>query len=224
METTIAILMADLSGYTALTEVHGAETAASLVDRFLEMVNHSLVGDARLQERAGDQVMIISSSAEQLAYTANFLFDKAHDEEGFLPLHGGMHYGPVIQKNKSYFGSAINTAARLMATAEKGKMLCSKEFIDQLPADHTFIFSQKGTKQFKNLMQQVEVFEMHCCVDNITRQYVIDPVCHMLIREPAKARQLEHEGELKYFCSEKCMEMYRQLYMKKESSLKEKNS
>ena len=51
MQTKIAIFMADLSGYTALTEVHGAETEATLVGQFMEMVNRSLVGDSRLHER-----------------------------------------------------------------------------------------------------------------------------------------------------------------------------
>lgn len=39
MEINIAILMADLSGYTAMTEIHGAESAAAMVDRYLTLVN-----------------------------------------------------------------------------------------------------------------------------------------------------------------------------------------
>ena len=35
MEQNTAILIADLSGYTALTEAHGASTAANTIDKFL---------------------------------------------------------------------------------------------------------------------------------------------------------------------------------------------
>ena len=58
MEQDLAILIADLSGYTALTEVHGAHAAADLIDTYQEIVERSLVGESRLQERVGDEVMI----------------------------------------------------------------------------------------------------------------------------------------------------------------------
>ena len=59
MEKNLAILIADLSGYTALTEAHGAMSAADLIDTFLKMVDESLVGDSHLHQRRGDEVMII---------------------------------------------------------------------------------------------------------------------------------------------------------------------
>ena len=61
----MAILIADLSGYTALTETHGASAAADIIDKYVEMVKDSLVGDSHFHERAGDEVMIVSSSADQ---------------------------------------------------------------------------------------------------------------------------------------------------------------
>ena len=61
MEQNIAILVADLSGYTALTEMHGSDTAADLIDKYLEIVQNSLVGASHLHERKGDEVMIVST-------------------------------------------------------------------------------------------------------------------------------------------------------------------
>lgn len=213
MEKTIAIMMADMSGYTAMTEVHGAESAIDLIQRYLQLVNKSLVGDSRLHERVGDQVVIVSSSAEQLAYTATFLFDHAHSQKSFLPLHAGLHYGPVIEKDNSFYGSTINIAARLMSSAEKGKMVCSKEFIDQLPSNHSFVTAEKGSEHFKNILQPVRIFELFCCIKCISQVYVIDPVCHMLITKPEEALRLEHYGEMQYFCSEKCKNIYRSMYV-----------
>lgn len=209
METPLAILMADLSGYTALTEVHGAEKAADLVERFLGIVNRSLVGDCRLHERVGDQVMIISASPEALAYTATALFERAHDEEGFLPLHAGLHYGPVVQNSAGLFGSAVNTTARIVAAAERGKMLCSNAFLEQLPPDHPFVVSARGPHHFKNLQHPVELYELHCCISNLSRQFVTDPVCRMLIARPEKAVQLRAGDTVYYFCSDRCREIWK---------------
>lgn len=54
METTIAILMADLSGFTAMTEVHGPEMAAQMIDKYVSLVKSSLKGQSSMLERAGD--------------------------------------------------------------------------------------------------------------------------------------------------------------------------
>jgi class 3 adenylate cyclase/YHS domain-containing protein len=209
MQFKIAILMADLSGYTALTEIHGAETAATLVGKFMELVKRSLVGDCRLHERVGDQVVIVSSSAEQLAYTATILFQETHKQEGFLPLHGGLHFGEIVEKNGGYYGSTINATARIMADAGKGKLLCSREFQEQLPGGDSFVFVNQGPKKFKNLSQPVHLYEMSCCIDNIQRVLVIDPICRMLINEKSQALLWDHNGEQYYFCSESCREIFR---------------
>ncbi|HEY6976652.1 MAG TPA: hypothetical protein VH396_10210 [Chitinophagaceae bacterium] len=60
MEKDIAIMIADLSGYTAHTEVHGSISSADLVDKYLQIVEESLLGDCYLHERTGDEVMIVS--------------------------------------------------------------------------------------------------------------------------------------------------------------------
>jgi class 3 adenylate cyclase/YHS domain-containing protein len=211
METNIAIMMADLSGYSALTEVHGGEMAAELVGQYMEIVNRSLVGDSRFQERAGDQVMIVSSSAEQLAYTAIILFEKVHEQERFLALHAGLHFGPVVEKDGHFFGSTVNAAARIMAGAPKGKIFCSAEFIKELPSTVSFTFDRLGSHQFKNLMQQIDVYELTSS-KQISSVFVIDPICHMLITQPQNAVQLTIDGQPHYFCSEKCKDIFQRMH------------
>ena len=204
-------MMADLSGYTAMTEVHGAHSAVSIIDKYLAIVKKSLVGSSHLHERVGDEMLIVANSAEDLAYTATFLFEHAYEETQFLPLHAGLHYGPIVKKYNDYFGSTINTASRITSVAEKGRIVCSADFINQLPEGHPYVAKSKGVHTFKNLMKPVELFEMSCCIEYMSRKYVIDPVCHMLIKSPATALQLLHQEEQHYFCSEHCLEMYKTL-------------
>src|SRR5690348_14153285 len=103
MEEHIAILLADLSGYTALTEMHGASSAADLIDHYLEIVVDSLTGDSELKERTGDEVMIVSSSPDHLLATALQIIKRTANEHHFLQLHGGLHYGKVLKRKNSYF-------------------------------------------------------------------------------------------------------------------------
>ena len=60
MEQDIAILIADLSGYTSLTDTHGAVAAADLIDKYVEIVGRSLVGRSEFHQRSGDEVLIAS--------------------------------------------------------------------------------------------------------------------------------------------------------------------
>jgi class 3 adenylate cyclase len=128
MEQDIAILIADLSGYTALTETHGSLTAADLIDRYVDIVNASLIGDSKLQERVGDEVMIVSTSADYLLATAELLLQSTQEEYNFLEVHGGLHYGTLLKRNNSYFGSALNLTARIASQASAGTFLCSRNF------------------------------------------------------------------------------------------------
>src|SRR5687767_374826 len=106
MEENIAILMADLSGYTALTEAHGSVSAADLIDRYVSIVENSLVGDSVIHERVGDEIWIVSASPDDLLATALKIGKKTSSEENFLQLHGGLHFGKALKRGNSYFGSA----------------------------------------------------------------------------------------------------------------------
>src|ERR1700755_1716537 len=132
MEKNIAILMADLSGYTALTETHGAIAAADLIDKYMGIAENCLVVDSRVHERVGDEIMIVSSTADFLLATALMIGKNTLNEENFLMVHGGLHYGTVLERGNSYFGSAINVTSRIAAKASAGTYWCSEEFINAL--------------------------------------------------------------------------------------------
>ena len=56
MEKEIAILMADLTGYTAMTDVHGGASAAKMVNKYMEIVDAACTGTSRLMQRVGDRI------------------------------------------------------------------------------------------------------------------------------------------------------------------------
>src|SRR3954471_20487132 len=158
MEQDIAILIADLTGYTALTETHGSLSAADLIDKYIVIVNASLVGASKLQERVGDEVMIVSNSADDLLATAELLLQTTQEEYNFLEVHGGLHYGTLLKRNNSYFGSALNLTARIASKASAGTFLCSHDFLNAICDSSLYKFKSKGKYSFKNVADEKEIF------------------------------------------------------------------
>jgi class 3 adenylate cyclase len=204
MEKNVAILMADLSGYTALTETHGAVSAADLIDRYIHIAQHCLVGDSQLQQRTGDEIMFISDSPDHLLATALKLEAAAAREENFLQVHGGLHVGKLLQRADSYFGSAINLVSRIAAQATAGTFWCSDEFVQSITNPAACDFISKGHYHFKNINSGKEVFELY---SNTRQPDYIDPICRMLILDTQKATPHPVDNEL-YFCSGQCLSQY----------------
>jgi len=205
MEKELAILIADLSGYTALTETHGASMAADMIDRYLQMVEKSMVGNCHLHERTGDEIMIISEVPDHLLATALQLLHNSHQEERFLLLHGGLHIGHLLKRSSGYFGSALNFTARIAAQATAGTFWCSREFRESLHNPQEFLFEKKGLHEFKNVSGKKEMFEIKTGKANF---FHIDPVCRMLLL--SKETAIAHPDKAVYFCSQLCLDVYNQ--------------
>ena len=204
MEQDIAFLMADLSGYTALTETHGSLSAADLIDKYLHIVQNCLVGNCELKERTGDEVMIVSTSPDDLLATALRIMQASLSEENFLQVHGGLHYGKVLKRHNGYFGSTINATSRIAAKAMPGNYWCSLNFIQALSNKSLVTVESKGRHHLKNLSGEMELFEIK---HDHSGSYFIDPVCHVLIIDTAKAIRL-HDGHDVFFCSDACHTIY----------------
>jgi adenylate cyclase len=204
MEQDIAILIADLSGYTALTEAHGPSTAADIIDKYMEVVSTSLVGGSRLHQRTGDEVLLVSDSADALLATAILLLQTAHQQADFLQLHGALHYGRVLYRNSDLYGNTVNLTSRMASKAASGSLVCSNDFIQALNNKGVLQFQSKGTFNFKNVSEEKEVMEL---VIDRPHAFHTDPVCRMLVRAEANQYTHPHKEGL-YFCSQHCLNVY----------------
>ena len=204
MEQDIAILIADLSGYTALTEAHGASTAADIIDRYMEVVSTSLVGGSRLHQRVGDEVLLVSDSADALLATAVLLLQQAHQQPDFLQLHGALHYGTVLFRNNDLYGNTINLTSRMASKAASGSLVCSTDFIQALNNKDVLQFQSKGKYNFKNVSEEKEVMEL---VVDRPEAFYTDPVCRMLVN--AAGNKYTHPlTPALFFCSQHCLDTY----------------
>lgn len=212
VEINIAILMADLSGYTALTEVHGAGTAMMTVERFLEIAEDVMTGRARLLERAGDQLVIVSEDAPDLAYTAIRLLQGCRNESGLPLVHAGLHYGSVLEKGGSFFGSAMNLTARLAAQAGDQLILCSEDFKKQTENCPGLHYSQQKELRLKNLRNPVKTWLLEVPGAAGGGSAYMDPVCRMQADERTGVSSTVN-GILYYFCSDECRKLFTAISM-----------
>jgi adenylate cyclase len=188
-----------------MTETHGADSAADLVEKFMEIVHGCLVGDCRLHSRTGDEVVIVSYSADELLTSAIQLVQKTSGEDNFLQLHGGLHYGKILNRGGNYFGTTINLASRIASRASSGTLWCSRDYLDALENKSALSFHPKGKYAFKNLSEEFEISEL---VISELPSCHIDPVCKMRINEPEKAIRHPEEANI-FFCSDHCYSVYR---------------
>ncbi len=135
---------ADLSDFTALTQVLSLTELSLLLDTFSEtaaQVVHD--SDGRLVKFIGDAVMWVNAAPAQLVATANGLVAHPRIREAGLRVRVGLSYGNVLAVNGDYFGTTVNVAARLVAAGGPGQILGDASVRDRLPDVVT-----TGTKSF----------------------------------------------------------------------------
>jgi adenylate cyclase len=149
----VAIAFADLAGYTRLTEEAGELEAVDVVERFVEAVEGSLPGDARVIKTIGDEVMIVGSEPAALAEWA---VDFQHlGAERTLP-RIAVHYGNALYREGDYYGRDVNIASRVAARAAGGEVLVTRPVVER--AKGGLEFDRIAEIRLKGFTESTEVF------------------------------------------------------------------
>jgi class 3 adenylate cyclase len=130
---TCGIGFADLTGFTALTQVL---TPTELLGLLLEIggtVSDLVHTDGgRVVKFIGDEVMWVTSTPELLAKVAMDLVELPRARDAGLQVRAGLGYGSVLGIGGDYFGTAVNLAARLVGAAAPGQILAGSDVRDEL--------------------------------------------------------------------------------------------
>jgi adenylate cyclase len=152
-------LFVDMVGFTALTELHGDDTAADLAIRFAERVAAMAVDHgAQLVKTLGDAVMLRaerSSDAVRLGLGIQTAFESAG---GFPPVRAGMHTGSAVERAGDWFGAAVNLAARVASTARSGELLMTESSVAAAGALDGVTLESLGAQVFRNVSAPVGVY------------------------------------------------------------------
>jgi class 3 adenylate cyclase/YHS domain-containing protein len=202
-ECDVTFLIADLAGFTALTEIHGRRHAAWVVTRYVTIVRAALHPAARLAERVGDAVLIVAPEAASAVRTAVDLRAATERESLFPLLRLGIHGGPVVELEGSYFGTPLNLTARLAAYAAPGQILCTEAVASAASDLEGVEVRALGPVTLKNILAPVSIFEV-VATSQDRRSDLVDPVCQMRVDPLTAASQLAHGGRTYLFYSPEC--------------------
>lgn len=198
-------VLADLAGFTALTEAHGDERAADIAVELCHELNRLLPEDAEDLKMLGDACLLRVGGAGEAVGLGLRLTGDLSRRHGFPDVRVGMHTGTAVRRDADWFGSTINIAARVAALASPCDVLLTAATREAAFTPEAVLFEDYGAHELRHVAAPVHLFRARS-VDEDARdgRWVIDPVCRMRLDVDQAATSIEHDGTERYFCSALC--------------------
>ncbi|HJX76444.1 MAG TPA: adenylate/guanylate cyclase domain-containing protein, partial [Gaiella sp.] len=161
-------LIADIRGYSRYTDEFGAEAAAGLTARFVELVTEDVEthgGD--VVEIRGDEALAVFTSARQaircaIALQARFDEEAAIDHDLPLRVGIGLDSGEAVAlENGGFRGAALNVAARLCARAHGGEVIVTDATYRLAGRMEGLTFSDRGRVHLKNISDPIHILQVY---------------------------------------------------------------
>jgi adenylate cyclase len=129
-----AVAFVDVSGYTRLTadrgDDYGARTSVRLAELSEQVVRRR---GGRVIKLLGDGVlMLFPSPCDAIHAVADLSREMV--KAGMPAAHGGIHAGPVVERDGDVYGSTVNIASRIANHAPAGAILVSDPVVRECPA------------------------------------------------------------------------------------------
>src|SRR5580704_19125804 len=169
----VAILAADIQGYSRLMGIDEEATLATLSA-------HRAITDAiiaqhggRICSTAGDSILAEFASvfaAVQCAVEIQRDLAQANlalGEERRMWFRIGINIGDVMVKDGDIFGDGVNIAVRLEGLAEPGGICISRGVHDHVRRKLPYGFEDLGEQSVKNIAQPIRVFRL---IPDVTKQ------------------------------------------------------
>lgn len=162
----VAILAADIEGYSRLMGQDEAATLATLSE-------HRRVADAliarhggRICNTAGDSILAeFGSTFAAVQCAVEIQRDLAEANQPLPPARQmwfriGINLGDVMVKDGDIFGDGVNIAARIEGLAEAGGICVSRGVRDHIRRKLPYGFADMGEQSVKNIAQPIRVFRL----------------------------------------------------------------
>jgi adenylate cyclase len=178
-----AILVADMAGYSRLTNGRGrggnARGAPSPPPGVRQSEDSGAPG--RVVKNTGDGLLAeFASVVDAVRCAVEVQRGMAERNEGTLPerridFRVGINLGDVIVEEHDIFGDGVNVAARLEALAEPGGVLISNTVYDHVRGRLPFAFEDLGDHPVKNIARPLRVYALRAVAPAPTASPAVFP-------------------------------------------------
>lgn len=200
-------LLADLAGYSALTEAHGDDRAADVAAEFVSAVRGLLQGyDAEEVKAMGDALLIRVASALAAMQLARRIVRELGGRHLMLGVRVGLHTATAVLRDGDWFGSAVNVAARVADLARAGEVVLTQAALDAVGSP--VAVRGRGRHRLKNIAEPVAVYALTLDEHPKAQALVIDPVCHMAMDPDHITERVTYNDAVYVFCSPTCAQTF----------------
>jgi adenylate cyclase len=205
MSTHATFVFADIAGFTALTEAHGDEQAATLAADFRDAVAAELpAGEGAHVKSIGDALMLrIPDPTRAIQLGLRVVGDIMRDH-GAPAVRVGMHHGPAVERGGDFFGATVNLAARVSAAAVGGEVLLTAQTAALAPSPEGVVYESRGRRDLRNVREPVELVAAVRVGEATDTRLAVDPVCQMAVDPERAAGRLIFDGTAYFFCTLEC--------------------
>jgi class 3 adenylate cyclase/pimeloyl-ACP methyl ester carboxylesterase len=159
----VAILAADVAGYSALMGADEARTVRDL--KRCQTVVLPIISEfgGRIIDTAGDGILAefpsVMNALECAVAIQNIMAEHngAVEPARRMQFRIGVNIGDVIYDDARIYGDGVNVAARLEGLAEPGEIYISGTVFDQVKGKLGLSFDDLGLQQVKNIAEPVRV-------------------------------------------------------------------
>jgi TolB-like protein/Flp pilus assembly protein TadD len=156
MRQLVAILFADMTGYTALMQENEL-LARQKRKRFKEVLDSSIKDlNGKTLQYYGDGSLSIFSSAIE-AVNCAIKMQQLLQQHPVVDVRIGIHTGDVIIEEETIYGDGVNLASRIESIAAPGSVLISEKVYDEIRNQEGVNAIDLGYFEFKNVRQPIRV-------------------------------------------------------------------
>jgi adenylate cyclase len=155
----ISVAFADLAGFTKLGEAMPAEALERVASRLAEIAHEVAITPVRFVKSIGDAVMLVCSDAAPLLQAVLDLADTAAANN--LPaLRIGVASGLAVTRAGDWYGSPVNLASRVTASARPGTVVVDEATRDTAGNAGNFDWFSVGARRLKGVRAEVKLFRI----------------------------------------------------------------
>jgi adenylate cyclase len=164
----VAILAADVVGYSRLIEADEEGTRTRIRSLHAEVIDPKIAADGgRIVKTSGDGILVEFPSAVDAVRSALAIQTAMSDrndavaEERRIVFRVGINVGDVIVEGDDIHGDGVNVAARLEGLCAPGEVYVSGTVYDQADGKLAASFEEMGEQTVKNINRPVRCYRAH---------------------------------------------------------------